>query len=350
MSDTLTLLREPPATRTPPSVLPPQRRRATRWPVWTLGLEVGVLVLTAALITVILGGGLEQPCSAPSLPGSYTGPGSLGGVAGTGVSATELAAARAIPGLGGTRITPGVYSPTAYFPNPNAPATNCSASGSCLSTASGIRVNNATRRAYLIASNPQLNQYGALAYIWPNPYGWNGPFVVADTGGAFSGAGRLDFYIFIDTGQTWQQALAKAYEWGPAQQVRVSNTADRARRAQHRRGGRRLRRARPADRWAAKVAQVAQRYLGDGPDIPAFIPPSTAWSGAPGLPATCGASPAWRSRPPTRPRTSTRGARRTTPSGKTTGNRRPAPRRRSDQRSSSAQARRAPVRHGTSRW
>ena len=46
-----------------------------------------------------------------AIPGSWSGPGSLGGVAGTGVSAAELAAARRIPGVGGTRLTPGVYSP-----------------------------------------------------------------------------------------------------------------------------------------------------------------------------------------------------------------------------------------------
>src|SRR5206468_8010924 len=74
------------------------------------------------------------------LPGSWSGPGSLGGVAGTGVSAGELAAARRIPGLGGTRVTPGPYRPTAYLPNPNAPATNCAST--CTGTASGIRVNN----------------------------------------------------------------------------------------------------------------------------------------------------------------------------------------------------------------
>ena len=132
----------------------------------------------------------------------------------------ELAAARRIRGVGGTRLTPGTYSPTAYFPHPQAPSTNCAAT--CTTTASGIRVNNATRRAYLIASNPRLNQYGALAYIWPNPYGWTGPFVVADTGSAFQGVGRLDFYIFMSAGESWQQALARAYQWGPANQVHVS--------------------------------------------------------------------------------------------------------------------------------
>ena len=89
-------------------------------------------------------------------------------------------------------------------------------------------MNQATRRAYLIASNPRLNQYGALAYIWPNPYGWTGPFVVADTGSDFNGAGRLDFYVFMGEGESWQQALGRAYQWGPANQVKLSAAPIRA--------------------------------------------------------------------------------------------------------------------------
>ena len=211
------LKRLQPRLQPPP---PPKDGRGTLKAL--IAIAVIVVLLPALIVAVLLGGAQQNADCAPAgaLPGTWTGPGSLGGVAGTGVTPAELAAARAIPGVGGTRLTAGTYSPTAYFPNPHAPPTNCSST--CLSTASGIRVDNATRRAYLIASNPQLNQYGALAYIWPNPYGWTGPFVVADTGSAFHRAGRLDFYVFIDTGQTWQQALAKAYQWGPANQVQLS--------------------------------------------------------------------------------------------------------------------------------
>ncbi len=204
---------------TPPPQ-PPKRSGAVLKVV--AALAVMLLVLPALIVVVLFGGAQQNADCAPTaaIPGAWTGPGSLGGVAGTGVSTAELTTARATRGVGGTRITPGTYSPTAYFPNPHAPSTNCAAT--CESTASGIGVNNATRRAYLIASNPRLNQYGALAYIWPNPYGWTGPFVVADTGGDFHGSGRLDFYIFIAEGETWQQALARAYQWGPANQVKVS--------------------------------------------------------------------------------------------------------------------------------
>jgi 3D (Asp-Asp-Asp) domain-containing protein len=188
-----------------------------------IAIAVTIVLLPALIVAVLIGGAQQNAgCAATVLPGAWTGPGSLGGVAGTGVTHAELATARRIPGLGGMRLTAGVYSPTAYFPSPHAPSTNCAAT--CVSTASGIRVNNATRRAYLIASNPQLNQYGALAYIWPNPYGWTGPFVVADTGSAFRASGRLDFYIFLGVGESWQQALARAYQWGPANHVHLSAT------------------------------------------------------------------------------------------------------------------------------
>ena len=268
---------------------PPPERRGPLGLIATVLL--GVVVLACLAIVAILGGAQLAGGCTPDEPiaGTWTGPGSLGGIQGTGVSAAELAAARRIPGVGGTRLTPGTYSPTAYFPHPSAPSTNCAAT--CLVTASGIRVNNARRRAYLIASNPRLNQYGALAYIWPNPYGWRGPFVVADTGSAFAGSGRLDFYIFQDTAETWQQALARAYQWGPANHVQVSSRPIVA-------GGPSIATPTATETGAgagdgavagcdvvldpelgARIGQIAARHVGSGPSIPGFAPPTTdlAW-------------------------------------------------------------------------
>lgn len=176
---------------------------------------IAILLLPALIVAVIVGGG--QPLCGPSgddgeIPGTYDGPGSLGGVLGTGVSPAELRGARAHP-LGGTSVTAGPYRTTAYAPV--AGGVNCG--NGCAATASGIRVDSGRRKAYLIASNPKLNKYGAMAYIWPNPYGWRGPFVVADTGGDFGGAGRLDFYTF-EPG-----SLARALRWGNTKMAKLSS-------------------------------------------------------------------------------------------------------------------------------
>jgi 3D (Asp-Asp-Asp) domain-containing protein len=264
---------------------PPPPRRGTGL-VWLIATVPALVVVLPALIVAVLIGGAQHADCAPAgdLPaGSWTGPGSLGGVAGTGVTQAELHAARRIPRLGGTRVTPGTYSPTAYLPNPHAPKTNCGLT--CTATASGIRVNNATRRAYLIASNPALNQYGALAYVWPNPYAWPGPFVVADTGSAFTGVGRLDFYVFINVGETWREALARAYQWGPATNVTLSATpitpggpsiTDPTNMPDAVAGGPCAVAA--GGELGARVARIAKRYVGAGPSIAGFTPPTTGLS------------------------------------------------------------------------
>ncbi|MDO9353311.1 MAG: peptidoglycan DD-metalloendopeptidase family protein [Solirubrobacteraceae bacterium] len=176
---------------------------------------VGLLLLPVLLLVLIVMPAAD--CAPPasvddgSIPSTWDGPGSLGGVAGTGVTAAELSAARKRGG--GLKITAGPYRSTAYAPI--AGGVNCG--NGCGYTASGIRVDNGRRRAYLIASNPRLNSYGSLAYIWPNPYDWRGPFVVADTGGDFGGAGRLDFYTFEP------RSLSKALSWGNTKMVQVSS-------------------------------------------------------------------------------------------------------------------------------
>jgi hypothetical protein len=45
----------------------------------------------------------------------------------------------------------------------------------------------------MVAVDPALVGHGQLVYLWPNPFGWAGPFLAADTGGAITGA-RVDFY------------------------------------------------------------------------------------------------------------------------------------------------------------
>lgn len=182
-----------------------------------------VLIVAAAYIAVIgLGmiiaqaqaGCNTQPDS--SLDASLDAPGSLGGVMGTGVTKREILSARASSN-GGISVVEAKYRSTAYAPA--AGGINCGTD--CESTASGIRVSNGTRQAYLIASNPKMNKYGALVYVWPNPYKWAGPFVVADTGGNFNGSDgtyRVDFYVWGDADKQFSNA------WGNANMVSLSKT------------------------------------------------------------------------------------------------------------------------------
>lgn len=177
------------------------------------------LVIALIVMLVILFAAANASCDPSSdaslYGGTFSGPGSLGGVLGTGVSAKEITKARAHV-QGGTTIVPSdAYAATAYAPS--AGGINCGAG--CSTTASGIRVDSGKRRAYLVASNPAMNKYGSFAYIWPNPYRWKGPFVVADTGGNFDGSDgshRIDFYVFGGS-----EAQSKALSWG-RQRVHVS--------------------------------------------------------------------------------------------------------------------------------
>lgn len=145
--------------------------------------------------------------------GAFDGPGSLGGVMGTGITRAELQQARRGPS-GGNSVVPHEYVATAYAPA--AGGINCG--GDCSTTASGIRVDKGQRRVYGIASNPAQNKYGSLAFVWPNPWGFKGPFVVFDTGGNFDGsdgAYRVDFYVWGSNG------LKRANAWG-RRNVRLS--------------------------------------------------------------------------------------------------------------------------------
>ncbi|MCA1679531.1 MAG: hypothetical protein LC790_05500, partial [Actinobacteria bacterium] len=71
--------------------------------LWLIAGVLGLLLMVPALIVAVLFGGAQPDCAPAGLPGSWTGPGSLGGVAGTGVTQGELHAARRIRGVGGTR-------------------------------------------------------------------------------------------------------------------------------------------------------------------------------------------------------------------------------------------------------
>ena len=151
------------------------------------GTLVGIVIALAVVIAVIAPGA-EQGCEALDDGGEPIGPsvGSLGGVAGSGVSRAELQAVRASPQAGST-LTTGAYRSTAYGP----PWGGIQGAG--VATAGGIRIDGGAPRKYIIAADPRVIALGQWVYAWPNPFGWRGAFLAADTGGAIKGR-AIDFY------------------------------------------------------------------------------------------------------------------------------------------------------------
>ena len=166
-----------------------------------LVLVPGGFVLALALLVSVIGGVEQRQCShaGGSLPGDFTGPGSLGGVGGTGISRALVERVRQVSPYAGTWITPGRYHSTAYGP----PWGGIQGAG--IATSGGLPIAGGAPRWYMIASSPGAISHGAFAYIWPNPFGWKGPFLAADTGGAIVG-NRIDFY-------DWR-GRASQYRWG----------------------------------------------------------------------------------------------------------------------------------------
>jgi len=85
----------------------------------------------------------------------------------------------------------GTYVATAYGPPWN------SMEGSGV-TAGGTRLsptvmNGKFNGPFVIAADPSVIPMGTLVYIWPNPFDYQGPFRMDDTGGAIKGR-RIDFY------------------------------------------------------------------------------------------------------------------------------------------------------------
>jgi 3D (Asp-Asp-Asp) domain-containing protein len=164
-------------------------------------LPVG-LVLGLVLLVAMLGGARQQACSPASpgpVPGDFAGPGSLGGVGGTGLSRPLVQKVRADSLYAGSRVTPGPYLSTAYGP----PWGGIQGAG--VATSGGLPIAGGAPRWYMVAADPAFLQHGNFVYIWPNPFGWKGSFLVADTGGAILSR-RVDFY-------DWRGRPAQ-YGWG----------------------------------------------------------------------------------------------------------------------------------------
>ena len=165
--------------------LEPDRPRGRRLLPWlaVAAIPVGLLAVVAAL--ALLAGAALESCGPNS--GQFTGPGALGGFAGTGISNGAVARVRTASPYAGGHVTPGRYEATSYGP----PWGGIQGAGR--STSGGLAINRLKPRWYLLAVDPALIAHGTLVEVWPNPFDWHGPFLAADTGTAIRGR-RLDFY------------------------------------------------------------------------------------------------------------------------------------------------------------
>lgn len=146
------------------------------------------LVMTVLLL---LGPATTGACVSNAGPG---GPptGNLGGVQGTGITPGELAAVRS-NSAGARRFVGGLFASTAYGPPWGVDPSSRIDQGAGIATAGGLRLNGGAPRKYFVAVDPSLISLGQLIYAWPNPFGWRGAFLAADTGGLVKGK-EIDFY------------------------------------------------------------------------------------------------------------------------------------------------------------
>lgn len=153
----------------------------------TAGAVVGVVIALAVVLAVVAPGG-DDGCEALDDGGEPRAPtvGSLGGVGGSGITRAELRTVRA-SGQSGSTLSTGDFRSTAYGP----PWGGIQGPG--VATAGGIRVDGGAPRKYMIATDPRVIALGQWVYAWPNPFGWRGAFLAADTGARIKGR-VIDFY------------------------------------------------------------------------------------------------------------------------------------------------------------
>ena len=89
--------------------------------------------------------------------------------------------------LAGSRLTTGAFRSTAYGP----PWGGLQGLGAA--TAGGLLIAGGAPKRYMIATDPRVIALGQWVYVSPNPFGWDGPFLAADTGGRIKGR-IIDFY------------------------------------------------------------------------------------------------------------------------------------------------------------
>lgn len=132
---------------------------------------------------------------------------SLGGYLGMGIKKSDVDKAKKFAKRG-LKVKEGDYTGTAYGPPWN------SMEGTGI-TSTGIKLD---KPAYVVASDPDNKlPYGSLVKITPNPHNWDGPFLVADTGGAFHDPSnpKVDFYDWKgrDHQNKWGEKKVKVTEY-----------------------------------------------------------------------------------------------------------------------------------------
>jgi 3D (Asp-Asp-Asp) domain-containing protein len=209
---------------------PPRDSGRSRWAWWLAGAPLG-MVVALVLLVALLAGALEQHCAGDDPAAGGSRPGALGGIAGTGLTRAQVTAVREGSPYASARLEPGEYVSTSYGP----PWGGIQGTGEA--TSGGLRINGGRPRWYMVAVDPVVVGHGALVYLWPNPFGWTGPFLAADTGGAIQQR-RIDFY-----------------DWGGRRQQRAWGRRPTTLTSTPRRGG-------PVERAAAIVALECPRRTG----------------------------------------------------------------------------------------
>ena len=178
-----------------------------------LVIVVVAVMALAVLVAMFAPAASQAQCEAMGASGEPVGPsvGSLGGVAGSGISPAELRTVRS-SSLAGSTFTRGVFRSTAYGPPWGVDPKTGVDQGQGISTSGGIRLNGGAPRKYFVATDPGVIALGQWVYAWPNPFGWRGAFLAADTGGKVDGK-HLDFY-------DWR---GRAYQIKWNQQTKVSD-------------------------------------------------------------------------------------------------------------------------------
>jgi len=252
---------------TPPDHEPDAPRG--RW-AWLALAAIGVLIaMVLGFVLLIAGVATKDTCPPADrgLPDGFNRTVSLGGVDGTGFTGRQISTVRTSSPYAGSRLAPGRYSATAYGP----PWGGIQGTG--LATSGGIVLAGGAPRLYMVAVDPMQIAHGQLVYVWPNPFGWRGPFLAADTGSAIK-RHRIDFYDW--RGRTTQlrwaqrdvQVSAGPTPGGPDLTSNLGPTALRC-------GAGALASGEVGD----QIGQIARSHLAAGPSIRGFQPPSVdyAW-------------------------------------------------------------------------